>query len=109
MTKLEELARMLRNCPVSVAELSRRSGVSRPAILDIRDGITANPGIQTVERIERALLALCEDIQPTSDERSEKAQALARLRGELATANDVIGSVPQSALDDALAAAKGGA
>jgi hypothetical protein len=40
---------------------------------------------------------------------TDAEQALARIRGELATANDVIGSVPQSALDDALAAAKGGA
>ena len=40
---------------VPVATLSRNSGVARTAIVSIRDGQTKNPGVLTVDAINRAL------------------------------------------------------
>lgn len=50
-----DLGKRLKNCPTSVAELARRSGISRPAILDIREGRTTNPHILTVQALEQVL------------------------------------------------------
>lgn len=38
-----------------LARVSRASGLSHTALMDIRDGRTRNPGINTVAAIERAL------------------------------------------------------
>jgi predicted transcriptional regulator len=68
MTRTSQLSQRLKEPWVSISEVSRLSGVSRPAILSIRDGVTANPGILTIERIERALSTI--ESKPVITERS---------------------------------------
>ncbi|MEQ8821017.1 MAG: hypothetical protein RLY93_12305 [Sumerlaeia bacterium] len=54
MTKdLDEIRNRIRNH--SVARISKLSGVSRPNIANIRDGINLNPGILTLNAIQKAI------------------------------------------------------
>jgi transcriptional regulator with XRE-family HTH domain len=58
MNRVQQIAQRLQQTEVTISEVSRLSGVSRPTILDIRDGKTTNPGFLTVTSIEGALDAL---------------------------------------------------
>lgn len=53
MTDITKITADLKGCPI--ARIAKLSGVSRPAIEDIRDGITTNPGILTVDKIRNAI------------------------------------------------------
>lgn len=74
MDRLESLRSRLRG--LKLATVSRLSGVSRPAIKDIRDGVCCNPGILTIEAIEDAIAAIsAEQNQSENREKSEPNQS----------------------------------
>jgi len=53
MDRVESLRKRLANANIS--RVAERCGLSRPTLIAIRDGETLNPGILTVESIEKAL------------------------------------------------------
>jgi len=59
MDELSELR--VRLAEANIAAVSRLSGVSRPAIIDIRDGKSLNPGFLTVRAVRTAVDALAAD------------------------------------------------
>lgn len=74
LMEIPDLAEAIRKCPASVAELSRKSGISRQAIMWIRDGRTDNPGVKTVQAIQEALDSL--EKQPSPDSVSQSPSAV---------------------------------
>lgn len=71
LMEIPDLAEAIRHCPASVSELSRRSGVSRQAIMWIRDGRTDNPGVKTVQAIQEALDQVENSPQPSEKHQTE--------------------------------------
>ena len=52
---LDRVRTNIRLSGIPITLLSRVSGIARPAIVAIRDGSTKNPGVLTVDAINRAL------------------------------------------------------
>ena len=55
---LDRLSQRLQETAHPVAEIARRAGVSRGAVMAIRDGYTDSPRIKTYQAISEALDAL---------------------------------------------------
>jgi transcriptional regulator with XRE-family HTH domain len=61
---LDRLTERLKETPHPIAEIARRAGVSRGAVLAIRDGDTDSPRIKTFQAISGALDQLDEEAMP---------------------------------------------
>jgi transcriptional regulator with XRE-family HTH domain len=60
---MNEIQHALRLAEISMSELSRRSGVSKTAILHIRDGVS-KPGAKVTENLLKAFSAMPESRPP---------------------------------------------
>jgi transcriptional regulator with XRE-family HTH domain len=75
MDTKSKLLAAIRNRRGNLSKLAKASGLTVEGLRKIADGRTLNPGVETLKRLEKALLELAEDTAPPS------AAAEASIRG----------------------------